>query len=383
MAQGHRGTDVVVVGGGIAGVSAAAFAAAAGASVTLVERESALSAHTTGRSAALYLANYGQAQTRRLTLASRSFLDDPPAGFAQGPLLSPRGVVWVGSDADVDLLHEVAQAGLALDRTITEITGEQVRELCPALRPEHSWVGVLEPSAADLDVAALHAGFVRMLRASGGSVLRASEVTALSRTRTGWTVTTPSTTLACDTVVDAAGAWGDQVAVLAGVHPVGLRPLRRTAMTVGVPAGVDARGWPSVNHVRSIWYFKPEGDGLLVSPADETPSQPCDARPDEMDVALALERVGQATTLPMRSVRTTWAGLRTFAPDGELVIGPDPVQESFVWCVGQGGYGIQSAAAAGRLTADLALGLGADWAAEAAIDVAALGPERLRTEQDR
>lgn len=383
MAPRSGGADVVVVGGGIAGVSAAAFAAAGGASVTLVERESALSAHTTGRSAALYLANYGQAQTRRLTLASRPFLEDPPDGFAGGSLLSPRGVVWVGSDDDTALLHDVALAGLAHDRTITEISGDQVRALCPVLRPEHSAAGVLEPSAADLDVAALHAGFVAMLRAGGGTVLRGSAVTALSGTRTGWTVTTPAATLACDTVIDAAGAWGDIVAGLAGLEPIGLRPLRRTAMTVAVPAGVDARRWPSVNHVRSLWYFKPEGDGLLVSPADQTPSEPCDARPDELDVALALERVGQATTLPMRSVRTTWAGLRTFAPDGELVIGPEPGRESFVWCVGQGGYGIQSAAAAGRLTAALALGLDLRWAVEAGIDAQSLRPDRLRTREDR
>ncbi len=378
MAQERTGADVVVVGGGIAGVSAAAFAAAAGASVTLVEREPALSAHTTGRSAALYLANYGLAQTRRLTLASRGFLEAPPQGFADGPLLAPRGMVWVGGPGELDLLEQVARAGAELDPAITEIDQAAVRELCPVLRPEHAVAGVYEPGAADIDVAALHAGFVRMLRRAGGTVRRDAAVTGLSRTATGWTVTVAGTTLSCERVVDAAGAWGDEVATLAGLRRLGLRPLRRTAMTVGLPAGLDARRWPSVNHVRSTWYFKPEGDGLLLSPADETPSAPCDARPDELDVALALERVRQATTLPMAAVRTSWAGLRTFAPDGELVIGPDPADPSFVWCVGQGGYGIQSSAAAGRLTADLALGLDPSWAVQAGIDVGGLDPGRFR-----
>ncbi len=381
MARARSGADVVVIGGGIAGVSAAAFAAVAGATVTLLERESALSAHATGRSAALYLANYGLAQTRRLTVASRAFLEDPPDGFADAPLLSPRGVVWVGGEADRGKLHDVAVEGRGYDPDVTELDGEQVRELCPVLRPEHSVAGVLEPGAADVDVAALHSGFVRLLRAHGGTVVRSAAVVGIERAGARWRVATPAASFSCDRVVNAAGAWGDEVAGLAalvGITPVGLRPLRRTAMTVGLPAGVDARRWPSVNHVRGDWYFKPEGDGLLVSPADETPSAPCDAKPDELDVALALERVAEATTLPMRSVRSTWAGLRTFAPDGELVLGPDPAEPTFVWCVGQGGYGIQSAAAAGQLTAELALGLQPDWTAEAGIDLTLLLPDRLR-----
>jgi D-arginine dehydrogenase len=372
------GADVVVVGGGIAGVSAAAFAAQAGASVTLLERESALSMHTTGRSAALYLANYGLAQTRRLTVASRAFLEQPPEGFAQAPLLAPRGLVWVGAESDLAELAAVAEESRRYDPDVTELSGEQVRALCPVLRPEHSAGGVLEPGASDLDVAALHAGFVRMLRAHGGTVLRSAAVVGIERSGAGWTVATADATFPCDRVVNAAGAWGDEVAALAGLAPLGLRPLRRTALTVGVPAGVDVRRWPSVNQVGGHWYFKIEGDGLLVSPADETPSPPCDVKPDELDVALALERVAEATTLPMRSVRSTWAGLRTFSPDGELVIGPDPAEPAFVWCVGQGGYGIQSAPAVGRLTAELALGLDPAWTQQAAIDVPSLLPDRLR-----
>jgi D-arginine dehydrogenase len=250
--------------------------------------------------------------------------------------------------------------------------------MCPVLRPEHSVWGVGEPGAADIDVAALHAGFVRLLRACGGRAVSGSPVTAVERSGSGWTVVTPVGPIRCGTVVDAAGAWGDEVAVLAGVRPLGLRPLRRTAVTVALPAGLDARRWPAVIHAGNAWYFKPEGDGLLLSPADETPSKPVDARPEDVDVALALERVAAATTLPLRSVRSAWAGLRTFAPDGEMVVGPDPEVPGFVWCVGQGGYGIGSSPAVGRLTADLATGTDPTWAVESGVDVAALGPDRLR-----
>jgi D-arginine dehydrogenase len=376
------GTNVVVVGGGIAGVSAAAWAATAGASVTLLEREVTLSAHTTGRSAAIFHANYGPAQTRRLTLASRAFLDEPPGGFTSTPLTYPRGMLWVGGEQDAEVLSQTLREGRGTDPAITALTGREARQLCPVLRAESSASAVFEPGAVDLDVAALHAGFVRTARAMGGTVLTGSPVTQVARTSSGWAVTTPHGTVGCDLLVDAAGAWGDAVAALAGIAPVGLVPMRRTAATVGLPAQVDARGWPAVIQAHSSWYFRPEGDGLLLSPADETPSEPCDARPRDLDVALALERVGAATTLPLRSVRQSWAGLRTFAPDRELVIGPAPQDHAFLWCVGQGGYGIQTAPAAGRLAGDLVTGADLTWTREAGIDVRALAPSRFSDGRD-
>ena len=374
------GADVVVIGGGIAGVSAAAFIAASGASVTLLERENALSAHTTGRSAALYLSNYGHEQTRRLTLASRAFLEQPPDGFSDAPLLSTRGMLSVGGEDAVDVVRRIASEGRRLDPSITEVTGKEARRLCPVLRPEHSVAGVYEPGASDIDVAGLHGGFVRMVRQHGGQIQRAAPVVAIARGGAGWQVSTSDESYDCTSVVDAAGAWGDEVAALAGLARVGLRPLRRTALTVGLPDGLDARGWPAVNQASYEWYFRPEGDGLLLSPADETPSEPCDARPDDLDVAMAMERVAEATTLPLRSVRRAWAGLRTFGPDGEMVIGPDPSARTWVWCVGQGGYGIQTAPAVGQLTADLALGRTPDWLAGTGIDVAAVSAGRMVSE---
>ena len=282
-----------------------------------------------------------------------------------------------GGEADVEVVRRLAAEGQWLDPSITEVSGEEARLLCPVLRPEHSVVGVYEPGAADIDVAGLHGGFVRMIRQHGGQIHRAAPVVAIERGGAGWQVSTTGGSYDCTSVVDAAGAWGDQVAALAGLAPVGLLPLRRTALTVGLPDGLDARGWPAVNEASDQWYFRPEGDGLLLSPADETPSEPCDARPDDLDVAMAMERVAEATTLPLRSVRSAWAGLRTFGPDGEMVIGPDPSAPTWVWCVGQGGYGIQTAPAVGRLTADLLLGVRPDWLAGTGIDVAAVSAGRM------
>src|SRR6185369_1277181 len=218
--------------GGIAGVSAAAFAAQAGARVVLLEREVVLSAHTTGRSAALYLSNYGPPQVRRLTVASRPFFDDPPDGFAATPLLSPRVQLWVGGSDDRELLAGLAEDGRRLDPTIRLVDGDEARRLCPVLRPEASVYGVLEPAAADIDVAALHAGFVRLLRSGGGVVATSSPVVAARWDGTAWSVQAGGQTYPCRALVDAAGAWGDAVAEAAGVRPVGLRPLRRTAATV-------------------------------------------------------------------------------------------------------------------------------------------------------
>jgi glycine/D-amino acid oxidase-like deaminating enzyme len=382
--MGQRRIGADVVGGGIAGISAAAFAAAGGASVTLVEREQAMSVHTTGRSAALYLANYGRAQTRRLTFTSRDFLDDPPEGFTNGPLLAPCGVVWVGSAGDAGLLHEVAQAGLALDPTITEITGEQVRELCPVLRPEHAAAGVLEPNAAELDVAALHAGFVRMLRGGGGTVLRGNQVTALSRTRTGWTVTTTGTTLTCDRLVDAAGAWGDEVAALA--RGTGGRAARAAAHRDegGSPGGSGhprvALGQPCAQHlVLQAGGRRAPG---LASRRDTKPAVRRQAGRARRGPGPGAGRAGHDAADAIGSVHLGRAPhVRPRRRAGHRA-GP----RAQVVCLVRGpgwGYGIQSAAAAGRLTADLALGLDPRWAGQAGIDTAALGPGRLRAEQHK
>jgi D-arginine dehydrogenase len=343
-------TDVVVIGGGIAGAAAAAFLAER-TDVVLLEREPVLAHHTTGRSAAQYLENYGGNVNLRLTVASRAFFTNPPDDWATTPLVSPRAALNVGTKADLDALAAEATAGGAM---VTAVSAEEVRALCPALRP--TWVagGVLEPEALDIDVAALHQGFVGHARRRGASIVVSAGVRGLERIGGRWNVLTDDRAWEADWIVNAAGAWGDEIAVLAGARPVGLQPLRRTAFTVAAPP--DAGDWPLVHAIDGSFYFKPESAGqLLCSPADETPSPPCDARPEEIDIARAIDLINEATTLAIRHVRSKWAGLRTFAPDRAPVLGLDDVVDGFVWHVGQGGTGIQTSPAAGRAVASLVL----------------------------
>ncbi len=366
--------EVVVVGGGIAGVSAAyALALELGDRVRLVEAEDTLAFHTTGRSAAQLIENYGAEPIRQLTRASLGFLSDPPDGLADGPLLASRGVLTVGGPGTGDRIDAELAAGRAINPTIVELGPTEARALVPVLRPEFVERCVWEPQSADIDVAGLHQAFVRGLRRAGATIAVANRLDCATPDGDGWRVETAAATFGAAHLVNAAGAWGDIVARRCGVEPVGLEPRRRTALMVRSPHP-DSHQWPLVAEIDHHWYIKPDGRQLLCSPADETPSAPCDARPDELDVARAIERINAATTLDIRSVASSWAGLRTFAPDRSMVIGPDPEHPTFHWCVGQGGTGIQTAPAAGQLTADL-LRRGAS---STALDLAGLRPDRLR-----
>jgi D-arginine dehydrogenase len=348
---------VVVVGGGIAGASAAWALAAGGARVVLVEQEAQAGHHATGRSAAVTNETVGHPVVGALARAGRPFLDSPPAGFVDHPLLSPRGLLWVARDPT----SFAAPAAPAPAAAAWRIDAGEVLRLVPELRP--GWAaagGLYEPDARTIDVAALLQGYLRGLRQLGGEVSTGCPVVGLSRGETGWTVelggTNHEPALRADVVVNAAGAWGDVIADMAGVEPLGLVALRRTACIVAVPGGHDVGGWPLVMDAAGSFYAEPEPGGLLISPADETPVAPGDARPAELDVALALDRLREATTLPVRSVRRAWAGLRTFAPDRVPVAGFDPDAPNFYWLVGQGGGGIKTAPALAALVATDVLG---------------------------
>ncbi len=345
--------SALVVGGGIAGVSAAAFLAES-MDVTLAEAEPALAYHATGRSAALLFENYGAPGVRPLTAWSRGFFEDPPPEFDR-PLLRRRGALTVARDP-FELDDLVARAGV--DGTVVErIDGDGLRIMVPALRDGFA-AAVYEPEASDLDVAAIHQGFVRLLRRRGGDIWLDAPVSMLEPAGTGWEAVCGELRWRGDIVINAAGAWGDVVAALAGVRPLGLIPKRRTAFMVAAPDGSEA--WPLVVDVGHTFYFKPDGPQLLCSPADETPQEPGDARPRELDVALAIERINAATTLGIRSVRSQWAGLRTFTPDADMAIGWAADRPGFCWLVGQGGTGIQTAPGAARVVADLVTGRPAD-----------------------
>jgi D-arginine dehydrogenase len=281
--------------------------------------------------------------------------------------------------ADQDaVIQQTLDEGRAINPTIREITVDEAARLFPPLRTEGLARAVLEPDSADIDVAALHQTFVRGFRRAGGTIVTGDPVRALEPDGDGWRVRHDGGEHHADVVVNAAGAWGDLVAASAGVAPVGLRPLRRTVFMVRSPYP-DSAPWPLVADAEHGWYLKPDGPQFLCSLADETLSDPCDAKPLEEDVALAIERINAATTLGIRSVASTWAGLRTFAPDRAMVIGPDPLAPSFVWLVGQGGTGIQTAPGVGRLIADLVLtGRPGPTFDGTGLDLAALAPDRFR-----
>lgn len=347
-----RPLRAAVIGGGIAGV-AAAFYLAEGAEVVLLEAEPTLAYHTTGRSAALLFESYGSPGIRPLTMAGRSFFDNPPPGLADYRFLSERGGLLVGDTHQVEALRQWEAEAHRSGTPVEWLDPRQAREICPALKEDRLGGAVWEPDAADMDVAAIHQAFVRGARRRGAQIRVSSPVTALEKTAGGWTVRAGQETLRVQVVVNAAGAWGDEIARLAGVAPVGVTAMRRTIFMA--PGSDNYREWPLVANVEMEWYFKPDGIQLLCSLSEENPSPACDARPEPLDIALAIERINQATTLGIRSVRSSWTGLRTFTADREMVIGFDPHLEGFFWLVGQGGTGIQTSPGAGELTASLVL----------------------------
>ncbi len=345
--------DFVVIGGGIAGVAAAANLAPHG-SVTLVEMERALAFHTTGRSAAMFTASYGGQASRPLAKASQRFLESPPEGVADGPLLARRGALWIASPEQAPLLSRLADRGRELGAEVEVLDMARALDLVPMLDPEWLAGGLYEPGAGDLDVAALHQAFVRLARRDGATIATSRPVTGLEVTAGGWRVSTDTHILDCDAVINASGAWGDRVAALAGIDPIGLTPMRRTAFMV--PGDESFARWPLVDDIEDRFYFKADGTQILCSLAEEVPDQPGDPRPRTEDVALAIERINAATTLGIRSVSSQWVGLRTFAPDREMVIGEEPTAPGFFWLVGQGGTGIMTAPAYGALIASQVLG---------------------------
>ena len=364
--------DVLVVGGGIAGVSTAA-GVAEHASVLLVEAEDQLSRHSTGRSAAAYLPSYGAGAVRALTLASRAHYDAVSTEIGTD-LLTRRPLLWLGYDAVGVAAIEAQRDTLPSLRTVGT---EQVLALCPALRPEPIHAALLDSDGADIDVAGLHQAYVARLRSRGGRVATSAAVLSARRDGAGWRVRTAAGTVRAAVLVDAAGAWADEIAARCGVAELGLQPMRRTACISPVPAAWAPTGtWPLVCDASDQWYFRPEGPArLLVSLSEETPVPAGDARPDDADVALAIERVNAATHLGLRRVEHAWAGLRSFVADRMPVAGAWPEQPGFVFVAGQGGYGIQLAPALADVAAALVLGRPLpDGLAAAAAE---LGPGRL------
>jgi D-arginine dehydrogenase len=347
--------------------------------VILLEREGQCGYHSTGRSAASFTENYGTPIVRRLAIASRAFLQNPPAGFCEHPLLSPRGMITIARADQLELLEQQLRLARALVSSIVKLEVAATLDRVPILRRDYVAGAFIEPHSMELDVNGLHQGFLRAAKAKGARIVVNADVDAIERTGERWRITTRAGTFCAPIIVNAAGAWADELAQLAGIRPLGLTPKRRTAFNIPVPAGIDIRDWPMVNDVAEEFYFKPDAGQLFVSPADATPTRPMDAYPDDIDVATGVERLERATTLKVQRVTRSWAGLRTFAPDASPVAGHDGGADGFFWLAGQGGYGIKTSPSLSRACASLIreqrlpqdlLRLG--------ITAAELSPDRLR-----
>jgi len=345
-------SDIVVIGSGIAGASAAAEMAAE-SRVVLLEREQFPAYHSSGRSAAFFSETYGNRVVRALTVASRAFYMSPPQGFTDVPLLRRCGAVAIGRADQVEALESAFLAHRELVSTVTMLKESALRELVPVMRAGYAMAAVHEPEACRIDVNALHQGYLRSFRARGGKLLCHAEVSSIRREGDGWRVVSRAGEFAADVIVNAAGAWCDAVATMAGAAPVGLVPKRRTAIIFDAPAGVAVDGWPVVSDIDEQFYFLPESGRILGSPADETPMEPCDVQPEELDIAIAADRIERATTLKIERIQRCWAGLRSFVADKTLVIGYDDAVRGFFWLAGQGGYGFQTSPAAARCAASL------------------------------
>jgi len=343
--------DIAVIGAGIAGASVAAELARTH-SVVLLEREDFPGYHSTGRSAALFSEIYGNPVVRALSRAGRAFFHDPPAGFATQPLIRPRGALHIATEANRAQLQEFA-ANKDVAAAVRNLSHEEALQACPVLRPEHVRAAVLEPDAADVDVNELHQGYLREFRGAGGVLNTNFQVLSLSRIDSHWRIGNACESLRAEVIVNAAGAWADAIAAMAGAMPLGIQPCRRTAILIELPNSISADAWPMVIDADESFYMKPDAGLLLISPADETPVDACDVQPEELDIAIAIDRVETATTLKVSRIRKRWAGLRSFARDRSPVIGFDATAPGFFWLAGQGGYGIQTAPAASWLAAAL------------------------------
>jgi D-arginine dehydrogenase len=347
-------TDALVIGAGIAGTSVAYFLSQH-ATVRILEREPYPGMHSTGRSAALFSATYGPPQVRTLTRASRPFFDHPPQGFTDNPILTPRGVLTVGpaeQAAELESLYAAIRPHLPSAQLLR---GDDIRALVPVLEPSFANTALFEPDAADMDVNALHQGFIRGFKSRGGDLQCGIDIRAIERSQNRWLVDTGERHFRASVLINAAGAWVDQVAAQAGVAPIGIEPRRRSAFLFAPPAGIETAHWPFVVAADETFYFKPDAGLLLGSPANADPVPAHDVQPEDLDIAIAIDRIEATTSLRIDRPIRAWAGLRSFVADGDLVGGFARDAPGFFWVAALGGYGIQTCPAMGEACAYLAL----------------------------
>jgi D-arginine dehydrogenase len=372
-----RDCDFLIIGSGIAGASAAYHLVDRG-SVILLERESQPGYHSTGRSAAVFAESYGPRLMRVMTVASGPFLRKPPAGFADVPLMHPRGALFIARADQRIQLQELVKELSELSDDLRLVEPAQALTLCPVLNRGYLALAAQDPTVMDMDVNAIHQGYLRAARTKDAEIVTDAEVTALTRSNGHWQARTSAGEFRAPVVINAAGAWADVVAGLAGARKIGLQPKRRTVIVFDAPAGLDMAKYPIAADCSEQFYFKPESGRVLASPADETPVEPQDVQPEEIDVALVVDRVEQASTLKVGRIVRRWAGLRSFVKDKNPVVGFAPDAQGFFWLAGQGGYGIQTSYAMGLTAASLATGKGLPDAVKSyGLNESDLGPQRL------
>ncbi|TAA63496.1 FAD-binding oxidoreductase [Shinella sp. JR1-6] len=350
-----RTFDIAIIGGGIAGLSLAYFLSPF-RSVVVLEQEGALGYHSTGRSAAEFTLRDNAPLVNALARASHDFLMQPPEGFADVPLLIERGSIILGTAEKTALVRARFKAAKALGVAVEWLDEAAMLARAPMLDPAYAAAAYFDPDYWDIEVDALLQAYARHARRNGAQILEGQMFSGARRVAGAWRIETGGDTISAGTLVNAAGGWADAVAALSGVTPAGIVPHRRTAITVDLPGGIDASRLPEINEIEELFYFKPEGGRLLASPADATPCEPADVQPEELDIAYAAHYVEEVTTLSVRRVFKSWAGMRSFSADRLPVIGPAKDEPSFFWLAGQGGYGILTSPALGSLSAALLTG---------------------------
>lgn len=369
--------DVIVVGAGIAGLSLAGELAA-GARVLVLEREAQSAYHASGRSAAVSVEPLSTDAVYALTRATTPFLERPPTDFSEHSLVTPRGFLVVARPGEEAGMDRYLADWSARCPALREIDEAEARSLVPVLRSGACVRFALDAAAVALDTHEMLQGWTRRLRAGGGHLETGAEVTEVRRTGGHLEVRWGDRAARAPVVVNAAGAWASGFAALAGATPIELVPHRRSAVLIAPPAGHDVSAWPMVLPVEEDFYFKPEGGRLMLSPADQTPSAPMDAWPEDLDLAAAVERAEAVADLGVQRFESSWAGLRTFAPDRQLVFGWDPVLPGFYWCAGQGGAGFQTSAGAARwCAAELGVGEAPAGLVDDGFEAARIRPDRF------
>lgn len=369
-----RESDVVIIGGGIAGMSLAARLAPMMA-VTLLEKENALGYHSTSRSAAMYIPNYGTPIMRQLILKSGDDLTGDT--IVEGGVTSPRGELAIVGADDEDILSTYMDGSTGLSM----ITPAEAHALCPILRKDEFVSAVYDHNAADIDVDALFQGFTRMARQAGANIMTGQEVLSICRSgsKSGkqWVIKTNTGNFASGVIVNAAGAWAGELASMAGASPISITPCRRSAAIIPLAEGLDPSPWPMIASIAETWYAKPDAGRLMVSPADQDPVAPCDAWVDDIVLAEGIDRFERATTVSVTRVEHQWAGLRSFTTDHEPVVGFDTKAQGFFWLAGQGGNGIQTSPALSQLAADMIISITDGEASKNADLISGLSPSRF------